>query len=55
MKKLIKATAVMATFIIALSLYLLVETEFWLPAEIGLLFGAGWLIAFAEANIRSIR
>ena len=55
MKKLVKVTAVMATLIIGLSLYLLVETPYWLPAEIGLLFGVGWMIAFAEANVRSIR
>lgn len=55
MKKLVKATAVMATLIIGLSFYLLVETKYWLPAEIGILFGSCWLIAFAEANIGRIR
>lgn len=55
MKKLVKVTAVMATLIIGLSLYLLVETPYWIPAEIGMLFGSGWLVAFASVNVSSIR
>lgn len=46
---LIKTTAVLALIIVFGSFYLL-HTEYWKPAIGFLIFGAGWLVAWFEAN-----